>query len=142
MMNLHGPWQALGILVGLYTLFLGWSRFKAQHLGKPHAFKYKRHVFLGQAACLMLIAGAIGGLVLARIAWRGWLITGLHGYLGVTLIFILALVFATGKVMANKPKKRKTLPLFHGALGFLAMAACLIQAASGWQVRREFLGGF
>ena len=142
MMDLHGPWQALGIMIGLYTFFLGWSRFTAQHLGSGRAFKFKRHVFFGQAACLMLIAGAMGGLILAWIAWRGWLITGLHGYLGVGLAFILALVFTTGKMMTKKLKKRKALPLLHGSLGFLAMLGCLAQAVSGWQVSQDFLAGF
>lgn len=138
----HPVWQGAFTLLTLYVLYLGYQRFRFNHLGQTAEFKWKRHVTLGLIAMGAMLAGLVGGYINARITWPGVLITGLHGYVGLAMIPFLILGAATGWFMDRRKKRRKALSLIHGLIGLLVIVMSLAQAYTGVQVYRFLVMGF
>ena len=124
---LHPIIQAGATLAAVYLLYLGSFRFRSLHLGHKVPFNRKRHISLGRPALTALILGALGGLLFVRWAWRAWLLTGAHGYVGLSALPLILFGLISGWYMAEKPKARKTLPLLHGLVNTALVLIALVQ---------------
>ncbi len=78
----HPAWQVACTLLGLYVAWLGLKRFRSLHLGQKVAFPRARHALLGKVALVGLLLGMAGGAIMVRWLWHNWLVTGVHGWLG------------------------------------------------------------
>jgi hypothetical protein len=137
----HPVIQVAVSLVCIYLLYLGSFRFRSLHLGHKVPFNRKRHIKLGRPALIIMILGALGGLLFARWAWRGWLITGPHGYLGLIALSLILFGLISGWYMAKKPKARKTLPLLHGLVNTTVVIIALVQFYLGKEVIDTLIRG-
>ncbi len=137
----HPVIQVIVTLAAVYLLYLGSSRFRSLHLGHKTAFNRRRHISLGRPALVVMILGAVGGLIFVRWAWRGWLITGPHGFLGLAALPLILFGLASGWYMAARPRARKTLPLLHGLVNAAVVIAALIQFYLGKGVVDSLLRG-
>ena len=63
---------------------------------------------------------------MARWLWQSWLVTGVHGWLGLVATGLALVGLGTGLVMERRPKGRKALPLLHGMINLGLIALCLI----------------
>ena len=124
---IHPLIQVAATLAALYLLYLGSFRFRSLHLGQRVSFNRKRHIGLGRPVLIVMTLGALGGLLFVRWAWRGWLITGPHGIIGLAAVPLILFGLISGWQMAAKPKARKTLPLLHGLVNTAVVIIALIQ---------------
>lgn len=122
----HPAWQVACTLLGLYVAWLGLKRFRSLHLGQKVAFPRARHALLGKVALVGLLLGMAGGAIMVRWLWHNWLVTGVHGWLGLAAAALALAGLATGLVLERRPKPRKALPLFHGLINLTLLALCLI----------------
>ena len=141
-LSFHPVWQGAFTLLALYVLYLGFQRFRSNHLGQTATFKWKRHVTLGLIVFGAWMAGLAGGYINARITWPGVLITGMHGYVGLAMIPFSIIGVTTGLIMDRRKKHRIALPLIHGLNNLLVLIMALFQIYSGVQVYRFFVIGF
>ena len=142
MLTIHPVIQSLSIVLSLYVFYLGVRRFRFLHLHQKAVFPWKRHVALGKVALGLLMAGMIGGLALVYVYWHGFIITGMHGKIGVLMAPFMIFGFLSGVHMNRKKKNGRLLPLVHGLNNLFVLVLCLIQIVSGLQVYRSFvLGG-
>lgn len=137
----HPIVQAAATLAALYLLYLGSFRFRSLHLGHKTGFKRKLHVGLGRPAMIVLVLGILGGLIFVRWAWRGWLITGPHGWLGLAALPLILFGLISGWVMASRPKPRKNLALAHGLVNTVLVIVLLIQFRLGDEVLDTLVKG-
>jgi len=138
---IHPLVQIVVSLSAVYLLYLGSFRFRSLHLGRKVPFKRKRHINLGRPALVVMILGALGGLLFVRWSWYGWLLTGPHGYLGLIAVPLILFGLVSGWYMAARPKARKTLPLLH-ALGNTALVIIvLVQFYLGKEVIDTMIRG-
>ena len=141
MLSFHPIIQMSATVLCLYVLVLGAARFRRLHLKQKIIFKWQHHVKLGTTALLILLFGDFFGLLMVKISWHGFLITGNHGR---RLFFILPLILAgllSGWYMHKRKKKRVILPLIHGSVNVLLVVLLLFQAFSGWQVYNAYVLG-
>ena len=122
----HPAWQVACTLLGLYVAWLGLKRFRSLHLGQKVAFPRARHALLGKVALVGLLLGMAGGAIMVRWLWHNWLVTGVHGWLGLAAAALALAGLATGLALERRPKPRKALPLFHGLINLTLLALCLI----------------
>ncbi len=141
MLAVHPVLQAFATLLSLYVLWLGFQRFRVLHLNQKATFAWKRHAALGLAVLLLWLGGMAGGLIMARLTWPGFLITGDHGAVGLTMAPLILFGLATGWYMDRVKAKRKYLPLLHGLVNLALVLMALVQFWSGWQVYRMFVLG-
>jgi uncharacterized membrane protein len=88
------------------------------------------------------MAGIIGGLALVYVYWHGFIITGIHGKIGVLLAPFMIFGFLSGVHMNRKKKNGRLLPLIHGLNNLFVLVLCVSQVVSGLLVYRSFvLGG-
>ena len=138
---LHPAIQAGVTLALLYLLYLGSFRFRSLHLGQKVPFNRKRHISLGKTALIVMILGIMGGLLFVRWAWRGWLITGAHGILGLGALPLILFGLLSGWYMAARPRQRKTLPLLHGLINTIVVLIALVQFYLGDRVLDTLVRG-
>ncbi|MCF8042067.1 MAG: hypothetical protein K9K65_08930 [Desulfarculaceae bacterium] len=122
----HPAWQVAFTLLGLYVAWLGIKRLRSLHLGQQTTFPRPRHILLGKAALVGLILGTAGGAIMVRWLWQSWLVTGVHGWLGLMVACLALVGLATGLVLERRPKARKGLPLLHGLVNLTLLALCLV----------------
>jgi uncharacterized membrane protein YozB (DUF420 family) len=134
MLWIHPIWQVSTIFLALYVFYLGWTRFSATTLGHTHPFQWKRHVALGKAAIYMWIYGALVGLSAAWIKWHTFGVTGAHFKLGMIIVILAIFGYWSGLHMDNHKKKRKVLPLIHGAGNVLLLLCALFSIGTGTRV--------
>ncbi len=137
----HPLLQIAATLAALYLLYLGSFRFRSLHLGHKTPFNRKRHISLGRPVLIIMVLGALGGLLFARWAWRGWLITGAHGILGLTAVPLILFGLISGWYMASKPEARKTLPLLHGLINTAVVIIAMVQFYLGKEVINTLILG-
>ena len=137
----HPAIQAGVTLAALYLLYLGSFRFRALHLAHKVAFARQRHINLGRVVLIVMALGALGGLFFVRWAWRGWLITGAHGYVGLSALPLILFGLISGWYMAARPKPRKGLPLVHGLVNTAVVVLALVQFYLGKGVIDTFIKG-
>ncbi|MEA1921568.1 MAG: DUF4079 domain-containing protein [Pseudomonadota bacterium] len=138
----HPMNQALATLLAGYVLWLGQKRFRSLHWQQKVAFKWKAHVKLGIITLGLWLAGLVGGMVMVRLWWHGFLITGAHGKQALLMLPLLLFGLFSGLYMDHRKKKRKLLPLLHGTNNLLLLILAFYQAYTGWWVYRVYvLGG-
>ena len=137
----HPAIQLSATLLAGYVLWLGLRRFQSQHLHKKIAFKWKSHVTLGVMALVLWLAGLIGGLIMVRIWWRGFLITGNHGRTALLMVPLLLFGLISGLYMDRRKKKREVLPLLHGFNNLLLLILALSQIYTGLWVYSTYVVG-
>lgn len=130
----HPAWQVVFTLLGLYAAWLGIKHLRSLHLSHIVSFPRHRHILLGKITLVGLILGAAGGAIMVRWMWRAWLVTGLHGRLGLVVVCLALVGLATGLILERRPKTRKALPLFHGLANLTLLALCLINFYYGGQI--------
>ncbi|MCF8032877.1 MAG: DUF4079 family protein [Desulfarculaceae bacterium] len=124
---IHPAWQVVFTLLGLYAAWLGLKRLRSLHLGRSVAFPRSRHILVGKATLVGIILGAVGGAVMVRWMWRGWLVTGPHAWLGVAVVVLALAGLAMGLYLERHPGGSKGLSLTHGLVNLLVLALCLVQ---------------
>jgi hypothetical protein len=142
MLWIHPIVQVCAIVLAWYVFYLGTQRFRYLHLHQNAVFSWRRHAVLGVIALGVLLAGIAGGMIMVHMHWQGFLITGIHGDMG---LFIMAplIVFGTGTglYMNYRKKKRRILPLIHGLNNLLILILASFQVVTGWGVLRTFVLG-
>jgi hypothetical protein len=142
MLWIHPIIQVCAIVLAWYVFYLGTQRFRFLHLHQEAAFKWRRHVVLGGIALGVLLAGIAGGMTMVHMHWRGFLITGIHGDMG---LFIMAPFTVsgtgTGLYMNYRKKKRRILPLIHGLNNLIVLIFAFVQIVTGWGVLKTFVLG-
>jgi len=138
---IHPVFQFLAILLVLYVLLLGLARFRSLHLKQKTTFKWKRHVTLGTTAYLVLLFGLSAGLSLVYFYWQKFLLTGLHGKIGLIMAPIILFGLITGHYMNRVKRKRAWLPLLHGLSNLTALILALIQVVTGMMVYNAYVLG-
>jgi hypothetical protein len=138
---IHPIIQFSAILLTLYLFYLGVQRFRSFHLHQKRLFRWKRHVLLGKIAMLALLGGMMGGMTMVYLYWHGFLITGFHGRVALTMIPFIIFGTASGLYMNHNKKKRTALPMIHGLSNFVLLILALTQAVTGWRVYMMFVLG-
>ena len=141
MLLFHPLIQILATLLAVYVLWLGLQRFRSLHWHQRVAFKWRSHVKLGIVTLGLWLAGLFGGLIMARIWWQGFLITGTHGQTALIMLPLLLFGLFSGLYLDRRKKKRVVLPLLHGFNNLLLLILALYQAYTGWWVYSVYVLG-
>ena len=129
---IHPIWQAAATLLSFYVLYLAWPRVQCNHLERKLPFAWKDHVRWGSWAIGLWILGTLLGIAIARMEWGAFFITGAHARVGLVFLALALFGYLSGHVMDKVKKRRKALPLAHGMVNLMLVAAALWQAWSGW----------
>lgn len=141
MLAVHPMVQLSAVLMTLYVFHLGVQRFRFLHLHKRTAFKWKRHVVLGEIALMTFLLGMVGGVTMVYLHWHGFLITGSHANVALVMAPMVVFGITSGLYMNVKKKPRKILPLLHGLNNLVVLILAVAQVYSGWAVYRTFVLG-
>ena len=141
MLYIHPIIQITLICLYCWVLILGIQRFRALHLKHKTRFKWKQHVSLGKIVLPLIFLAMLLGLLVAKISWRAFLITGSHGKFGILIGILVIFGFFSGFVMDRTKKKRKWLPLLHGINNLAVLGLAVYQIISGIAVYRMFILG-
>jgi len=141
MLKIHPLIQLAATALALYVLFWGVQRFRFLHLKQKTKFPWRRHATWGKITMAAWLAGLVGGLVMTRLTWPGFLITGAHAWIGLSLGTLVVFGLITGIYMDRVKKTRKVLPLIHGLNNTLVVLLALIQIYTGWMVYNAFVLG-
>lgn len=131
---LHPVFQVLATALAVPVFIEGLKRFRSLHLKQRLPFNWPRHVRWGTAVMGSWLTGLIGGLVIAKLSWSGFLTTGLHGRIGAAMAPLLLFGLVSGIYMDRNKKKRTLLPLLHGANNTVILILVFVQAWTGWRV--------
>ncbi len=141
MLLIHPLMQLTATFLVLVVLQQGVQRFRFQHLKQKAAFAWKWHVYLGSCVIAIWSAGFVGGLMLVRNYWYAVFITGVHGKVGVAMLPFMLVAIVSGWTMHRMKRRRKVLPLIHGANNLVLVLLALFQLYSGWGVLNAFVWG-
>ena len=141
MFLIHPMVESSGILIAIYVMTLGISRFRMVHLKQKTRFNWKRHVYFGMAAAAVWLMGIFGGLYMVKSSWHGMLITGMHGKTGLLMIPFIFFALGSGLYMDRRKKKRALLPLIHAICNVVMLLLALSQIYTGIGVYRSFVLG-
>ena len=141
MFLIHPIFQSVGILIALYVMKLGISRFRMVHLKQKTRFNWKQHVHFGIIATTIWLLGIFGGLYIVKTSWYGLLITGYHAKSGLLMIPFILFAVGSGLYMDRKKKKRKVLPLIHAICNTVMLLLALSQIYTGVGVYRTYVLG-
>ena len=141
MLFIHPIIQCSTILLALVAFSLGVQRFRSLHLKQKVKFNWKRHVLLGQIAWVTMLTGMLGGAVMAKVTWHGFLVTGTHGKVALVMLPLILFGLFSGLYMDRRKKKRRLLPLIHGLNNMIVLALALYQISSGWWVVNVYILG-
>jgi len=133
--------QFLATLLALYVFTLGLARFRFLHLKQKTAFKWTRHVTLGTIALLVWLFGLFAGLGMVYFYWHKFLLTGLHGKIGLIMLSFILFGLISGHYMNRVKKKRTWLPLLHGLGNLTTLILALIQVTGGVMVYNSYVLG-
>jgi hypothetical protein len=141
MFLIHPIFQSVAILIALYVMKLGISRFRMVHLKQKTRFNWKQHVHFGIFVTTIWLIGIFGGLYTVKTNWHGFLITGYHGKIGLLMIPFILFAIGSGFNMDRKKKKRKVLPLIHALCSTVMLFLSLSQIYTGIGVYRTYVLG-
>lgn len=141
MLYLHPVAQITATLLCLYALWLGWARLKSLHLGRQTRFQRQRHALAGGMGLGLMTLGVFGGLIMARLYFGGWLLTGEHGVIGLVMLPFMLFGLASGWALYQRPGPRKLLPLLHGLNNLLVLILAVLQIWEGSEVIEHFVTG-
>ena len=130
-LSLHPILQVCTVATVYYVFSLGLKRFLQQQLGKSIVFPWKRHVFWGKTAIILVMLGYASGLAAVYYTFRVIGFTGDHHDVAEALFPLLFFGFASGWFMDSRKKKRKVLPLLHGVNNLLVVLLFAFQVFSG-----------
>lgn len=129
----------MAIVLSFYVVYLAWARIKTVHLGRRAVFRWKRHVFTGSVVLLVLLLGLIGGVIIIDELTARAPVTPWHAVLAVIILVLIVFGLGTGAYMNWVKKKRRTLPVLHGAGNLLLVVLALFQIWTGWHLIKAFL---
>ena len=139
---IHPTIQFSAILLALYVFYLGLHRFRFLHLHQKAVFQWRRHVVLGEIAMGVLLAGMLGGMAMVYVYWHGFLITGIHGKVGLATVPFILFGLGSGLYMNRGKKQRRILAFVHGLNNLFVLLMAMSQIVSGWWLYKAFvLGG-
>ena len=141
MLYIHPALQILAMSLIVYALVLAWPRIVTLHLGNKRIFNRRRHVLVGETALGLMLAGMLGGAVMARLYWRGWFITGDHAWLALAMLPFLLFGLGSGLYLARAPRMRRLLPALHGLNNLILLVLAFFQANEGREVVEHFIRG-
>ncbi len=133
---LHPLMQVCAAVLGVWAMWQGLKRV-AMLLGKKTLFPWKQHVRLGTVALVLWILGALGFFVTLDL-FGSTHITGLLAELAWPIIGLAVLGLITGYIMNRYKKKRKILPLIHGAINVLLIILVAVPVNSVVQLWIDF----
>ncbi len=125
MLSLHPILQVTTTLLALYVLLLGAARFRRLHLRQKISFHWQRHVWLGTIALLLWTGGLFLGILMVKVYWQGFLITGSHGRRIVLLLPMILFGLLSGRHLHAHKKK--------SALYFLCFTVAATCCSSYWR---------
>jgi uncharacterized membrane protein YozB (DUF420 family) len=137
----HPFWQIAAIALGFYVFYLGWARFAAASLGRKKTFLWKRHVTAGKVALYAWIYGALVGAAASWVQWRSPGVTGTHFWIGAAIVLLSIFGYWSGLRMDTHKKRRKVLPILHGANNLLLLLLTLVSVATGIEVFFRLIPG-
>ena len=137
----HPIIQFTALILACYVFHLGYHRFSGVYLKQKVPFLWKRHVSLGAVALITFLAGMVGGIIVVYTYWRSYLITGLHAKVAITLLPLIVFGLVSGIIMNASRKKRKWLPILHGANNAIVLILALVQVFTGWKILRTYVLG-
>ena len=141
MFLIHPIFQSVGILIALYVMKLGISRFRMVHFKKKIRFNWNQHVRFGIIATTIWLIGIFGGLYTVKTSWYGLFITGYHAKIGLLMIPFILFAIGSGIYMDRKKKKRAILPLIHAIFNTVMLFLVLLQIYTGVGVYRTYVLG-
>ena len=141
MFLIHPIFQSVGILIALYVMKLGISRFRMVHLKQKTRFNWKQHVRFGIIATTIWLIGLFGGLYIVKTSWGDLFITGLHAKIGLLMIPFILFAIGSGIYMDKKKKKRTILPLTHTIFNTVMLFLALSQIYTGVSVYLTYVLG-
>jgi fructose-specific phosphotransferase system IIC component len=133
MVFIHPAIQAIGIAIGLYAGYLGWHRFRGRE------FQWKRHIGLGYAFFVIIIAGTLIGFAMTYFMEGGILRTGLHALLPFIIVPLLSAGLTLGFTL-SKGKRAKSLAVLHMSINYCTLLLIFLQGYWGVRVLVELLG--
>ena len=141
MFFIHPIFQSVGILIAIYVMKLGISRFRMVHLKQKTRFNWRQHVRFGIVAAIIWLIGIFIALFTVKTSWHGMLITGAHAKIGLLMIPFILFAIGSGLYMDRKKKKRKVLPLIHALCNTVMLFLALSQIYTGIGVYRTYVLG-
>ena len=139
---IHPIWQFATLVLAAYVLRLGWVRFAFLHFDRKGRFLWKRHVALGKAAIFMWVYGVPMGGAASWVKWRTFGVTGYHFYISIAIVILVVFGYSSGWYMDTYKKKRKALPLLHGAANFFALVLSIISLVTGVVILNKYFFQF
>jgi multisubunit Na+/H+ antiporter MnhF subunit len=136
---IHPAVQMIAVVISLLVMRMGIQRAEQNHLGMEKNFNWKQHVVLGRIALILLCAGTVAGLVVTRLNWKGFLITGMHGYTGIMIGLLVLSGICSGNRLNGRKSNSRKLIIFHGINNTVLMLLLLFQMYSGYKVYMTFV---
>ena len=129
LMYSHPVVQLFALFLGIWAMYQGCKRVAMQR-GVKVMFPWKQHVKLGSAALLLWVIGGLGFYVTHSLFGMTH-ITDEHATIAWYVLGLSVLGFSSGYVMNKYKKKRKWMPIIHGAVNVLLLALVIYEAYSG-----------
>lgn len=139
MFYIHPVVQFLATLLAGYVFVLGWPRLRVAFVGGRAYFAWKRHVRLGLAALLILMAGMFGGAFVTFRYWGGTGFTNWHYWIALAMFPLMLFGLISGWVMNRTKTRRRILPIMHGLANLVLLVLALFQVWTGYDVLRVFV---
>ncbi len=132
---IHPFCQALATAVAVYALYLAAPRVLSAHFGRRGPFAWKDHVRFGGWGLVLWLVGTLIGILVVRVNWMGFFITGVHAWAGLLMAAFAVFGYATGRHMdAVKARRPAWMPVAHGLNNAVLIGLALWQAWTGWGI--------
>lgn len=139
MLWIHPVLQIAALVLATYVLYMGYCRFRFQHMKIKTAFNWKRHVFLGKVTVWLWLAGLALGVYAAQVSWGAVGLTGGHYTVGVAMLPFLLFSLVTGQILQKPSGRRPRMALAHGSANVILFVMALVQTWSGAGAVKLFL---
>ena len=121
----------LAILLGAYTGYLGWKRFRFRRGHGPASdFPWERHIRWGRRFYILLWVGFFVGLGFLFHLRGRFLTSGLHVYLAILILFFFSIGVSLGWKL-SKGNGTDRLALTHLVINYSTFFIVLIQIVLG-----------
>lgn len=133
----HPVFQFSGLALGIYALWQGWLRVKMTIFRKKVIFPWKSHVRLGSLAMILWLIGGLGFYTTHSIFGQTH-ITEIHARLAWVIFALCVFGLINGAIMDKYKKKRKWLPIAHGAANLVLVVLAVFECCNGVEVWEMF----